>query len=102
MADEFQTLDVPKKQVLAVFFDDEGQFYLHPRELLLHSSEARRRVLATPDYKVQTADLADHRIVPLQRDAVFFPEDSRGYIYGFDTMIAPRLVLRSCGGRHAR
>ena len=83
MADVPRTLDVPEKQVLIVFLEDEGQYFWHHRLLLIPTTESVKWVLATPDYEVQTSDLSEHRIVPLQRNAEF-PENQRGFIYAFD------------------
>ena len=84
MAAEPRTLDIAEKQVLVDFWEDEGQFYWHHRILLLATDTPGRWIWATPDYEVSVAELATHRIVPLQRNEIF-PVDYRGYIYAFDT-----------------
>ena len=84
MAAEPKSLDIAEKQVLIDYWDDPAEFYWHHRILLLPTQEPGRWVTATPDYSVETQDLSEHRIIPVQRNAEF-PADYRGYIYCFDT-----------------
>ena len=83
MAAKPKSLDIAEKQVLIDYWDVPSQFYWHHRILLLPTQEPGRWVTATPDYSVETQDLSDHRIIPVQRNAEF-PVDYRGYIYCFD------------------
>ena len=83
MAAELKSLNIPEKQVLIDYWDDPNEFYWHHRILLLPTEEPGRWVTCTPDYAVETQDLSEHRIVPLQRNSEF-PADYRGYIYSFD------------------
>ena len=83
MAAELKTLDVPERQVLVDFWEDEDGYFWHHQLLLLQASQAGRWLVATPDLEVQLADLSTHRVVPLQRSDVF-PATYRGTIYAFD------------------
>ena len=84
MAEEPKSFNIPEKQVLVYFWEDEGQFYWHHRILLVATGNPGKWICATPDYEIQLVDLSEHRIVPLTKDEVF-PTDYRGYIYSFDT-----------------
>ena len=94
MAAEPKSLDIAEKQVLIDYWDDPAEFYWHHRILLLPTQEPGRWVTATPDYAVETQDLSEHRIIPVQRNAEF-PVDYRGYIYCFDVddTTGPRLEV---------
>ena len=99
MAVEPRTLDVPERQVLVDFWDDEAEYYWHHRLLLLSTNTPGRGIWATPDFEVSAADLIAHRIVPLQRNEEF-PADYRGFIYAFFLRTtAASFTLSSLGRR---
>jgi len=97
---EMPTLDVAESQVLIDFHNDANGFYWHHRVLLL-SLGGPVWIIATPDKSIQRADLSDHRILVLGRNAAF-PQDRIGQTYacdpgdfGADEMVRLRVEARS-------
>jgi hypothetical protein len=81
-----RSLDVPCRQVLIDFFDDEDEMFWHQRLLLVGSgSNDGRFVACTPDLELQVLSLTSHRVVPLLNDAAI-PADYVPYAYLFDPL----------------
>ena len=79
MAAQENALDIPEPQV-AVDFPDDQFFTWHVRVLVTQLGDGGRWVAFSPDLEPEVIDLADHRVVPLVRDAVF-PQRIRGDVY---------------------
>ena len=79
MAAQEKALDIPEPQV-AVDFPDDQFFTWHVRVLVTQLGDGGRWVAFSPDLEPEVIDLADHRVVPLVRDAVF-PQRIRGDVY---------------------
>jgi hypothetical protein len=78
------SLDIPYRQCLIDFFDDEGGFRWHMRVLIFASNASDGRwVGITPDHEVQVIDLSKHRVIPLARSADLPAEQVRE-TYAFD------------------
>ena len=77
-----RSLDIPEAQVAVDFFDDPNGFFFHVRVLLVPAG-AGKWIWATPDHSVQFGDLAEHRVVPIPRNAPF-PRRLAGQLYVFD------------------
>ena len=90
-------LDVSFKQVLVDFFEDEN-FHWHGRLLLIPGPSAGTWIWLTPDGSVQFANLADHRVIPLQRNAPL-PEEYEGNMYFFDPLTAQELAAAEARAR---
>ena len=81
------TLDVPEKQVLCEYPNDQLQWH---HRLLLQQIEGARWVCATPDHEIQTINLSDSRVRALRRNADF--PDVQGGVYTFDAVDEQEMV----------
>ena len=70
MAAAARTLDLPQKQVLIDFYDDEDGYYWHHR-VLCHSVSPGTWVAITPDLEATSCNLNDHRVIALPRAGPF-------------------------------
>eukprot|EP00974_Lingulodinium_polyedra_P035778 3434481-Lingulodinium_polyedra.AAC.1 len=95
-----RTLDSDLDQVAIDFFQDPA-FRWHHR-LLLVQLTGSKWVVATPDLHVETCDLGDHRVIPLDRDAEW-PARLLNEVYAFDPLDGPtRDTLMAQATRLAR
>ena len=78
-----ETLDTDLIQV-CVDFPEDPNFRCHQRVLLFELGPGRW-VASSPDFGIEVIDLANHRVVPLNR-ATRWPERVRGNVYGFDPL----------------
>ena len=76
------TLDIPERQLLIDYFDDENGFVWHHRVLLCHVV-GTIWVIATPDKSVQQLDVSTKRLVVLPRNGPF-PADRVAATYACD------------------
>ena len=76
------TLDIPERQLLVDFFDDENGFLWHHRILMVHVT-GTVWIVVTPDLSVQQLDVATKRLVVLPRNGPF-PADRAAATYACD------------------
>ena len=76
-----RTLDVDLPQVALDFYDEE-EFTWHHR-LLLVQVDGSKWVVSTPDHDVEVVNLADHKVVTLEK-AALFPRRVKDDVYTFD------------------
>ena len=77
------TLDVPERQVLIDFFDDEQDLRWHARLLLAPTPTAGVWIACSPDYEVARLDLNQHRVISLARNNII-PRAREHEAYVFD------------------
>eukprot|EP00972_Heterocapsa_arctica_P105885 15597691-Heterocapsa_arctica.AAC.1 len=78
------SLDIPYRQCLIDFFNDEGGFFWHMRVLIFASNASNGRwVGTTPDHEIQVIDLSKHRVIPLTR-STDLPSEQVRETYAFD------------------
>ena len=84
-----RTLDVEYKQVLIEYFDDPRYVWHH--RLLLVKEGPSEWVGASPTHGVMVLMLAEHRVIPLSRNAIFPDECQGNVVFMFDPIDAATL-----------
>ena len=84
-----RALDIPLRQCLVNYVDDENGFFWHQR-ILVSRGPNLQWIWITPTRSVQLGDLTDLNILPLQRNKPL-PRHLLGQIFGFDPLTVEQL-----------